>query len=140
MREEIRLERIEREILRSRKWQRFVRAFDIGKKPKQIKALPIRFVFYIPGDGKLNDHTFMLCLQDEIQVSIYFYQATQQRIVKAFLTHELVHHYLRTNNVAYMDRTKLFNKALGYLNIDLDIMLTVKWRRRGGKDNGWKYR
>lgn len=140
MREERRLESIQREILKSRKWQRFVKGFDIGKKPQQVKALPIRFVWYLPGDGRHTDHTFMQLIDNEILISIFFYQATPERIVRAFLTHELVHHYLRTNKVAYMDRTRLFNKALKHLNIDLDIQLIVKWRHRGGKDDGWKYR
>jgi len=139
MREEIWLERMERNILKSKKWQRFTEEFDIGRKPKEVKPLPVRFVFYLPGDNR-DTHTFMQLMDDEILISVFFYQATPQRIVRAFLTHELVHHYLRMNGVAYMDQSRLFHKALRYLGIDLDIKLTVKWRHRGSKDNRWKYR
>ena len=140
MSEERYLESVQRDILKSKKWKRFVRKFDIGvERPKGIKALPVRFVFYLPGDGKTSDHAFMQydIVSYDITVAAFFYQCTSMRIIKQFLLHELVHHYLHVNDVPFVDEEALFNEALKYLGIDYDVKLFAMSRRKTGNDRRW---
>ena len=138
MSEERYLESVQRDILKSKKWKRFVRKFDIGKdKRVRIKAVPVRFVYYIAGDGKHTDHAIMACYGDEIILSTLFYGTLNDNMIRHALTHELVHLYLRANDVASQDGARLFEEALRFLKIDFDVDLVTRYRRRSGKDRRW---
>ena len=139
MREEKYLESVQRDILRSKKWKRFVRRLDIGKEERvNIKALPVRFVWYLPGNGKTTYHSIMACYKDEIVVSDMVYGTMSLNMIRHALTHELAHLYLMVNDVPYHDQALLFHKALEYLKIDLEVDLTTRYRRKTGKDRRWK--
>lgn len=140
MREEKYLESVQRDILRSKKWKRFVRRFDIGKDERvNIKALPIRFTFHIPGDGDVHGQYMMQCLPSEILVAQVYYDCMTDRIRRLFLFHELIHHYLRANDVPHDDHDPLFKRASKYLHMDMEIQLVARYRRLSGKDRSWKF-
>ena len=139
MSEERYLESVQRDILRSKKWKRFVRKFDIGvERPKGIKALPIRFAFYLPGDGKATSQYLMQCLPDEILVAEIYYNCMTDNSRRLCIYHELLHHYLRTNDVPFEDHNRLFKEAQKYLEIDCEVHVIARYRRRTGKDRRWR--
>jgi hypothetical protein len=140
MREEKYLEQVQRKILKSKKWQRFVREFDIGvENPKTIKALPIRFVFHIPGERGRTSQYMMQCLPDEIIVAEVYYESLSDNTRRLFMYHELLHHYLRTNGVPFDDHDNLFKEAQRYLGIDCEVHMIARYRRRTGKDRRWRF-
>lgn len=140
MTEEAYLEKVQREILRSKKWRRFVKSYNgNGFKAKPIKYLPIRFAFYIPGDYD-RQHAVMQYRENEILVSDFLYSAMSARMIRFFLTHELVHHFLRVNDQKFTDGSCAFNDACRSLGIDLEVQLCLRYRKASDGKGGWRYR
>jgi hypothetical protein len=143
MREEKYLESIQREILRSKKWQRFVKDFDIGvAKRKRIHALPVKFTFCLPTIGETTPVMQYLPpmhgYRAEILVADTVYDCLSGRIVRLCLTHELLHHYLRTNDVPFLDADKMFKDACKYLGIHCEMRIIAMTRNHSGKDRRWR--
>jgi Zn-dependent protease with chaperone function len=137
--EEAWLEKAQREILRTKKWKRFTESYSVnGLKVKRIKYLPVRFAFYIPGDYG-GQHAVMQYKEDEILVSDFLYRAMSKRMIRFFLTHELVHHFLRINEIRYRDSSCAFKDACRSLGIDFEVQLSLRYRKIGEKNDGWKY-
>jgi uncharacterized protein YjaZ len=134
VREELYLEAIQRDILRMKKWRRFEQEFKVdGRKVKHPKPLPVRFVIYIPGNRQGN-HTIMACLDDEIQVSMMLYPLLDRRMTRIFLSHELVHHFLRLNGLEYRDGHCEFESALCSIGVDYEFQFGLKYRKKGERE------
>lgn len=140
MLEERYLEKVQRDILNSAKWKKFVKSYDVnGKKAKRVKWLPVRFAFYIPGDY-YGQHAVMQYREDEILVSEFLYGAMSAKMIRYFLTHELVHHFLRVNGQYYTDSSCAFKDACRSLGIDFEVQFCMRYRKVGDGQDGWRYR
>jgi len=140
MLEECYLEKVQREILRSNKWKKFAQSYNgNGFKVKNVKYLPVRFAFYIPGDYG-SQHAVMQYRGGEILVSEFLYSAMSARMIRFFLTHELVHHFLKVNGQHFTDSSCAFKDACRSLGIDFEVQLSLRYRTIGAGKDGWRYR
>lgn len=132
------LVRLQRQILRSRKWKRFTAHFPPGvDRPKRIGARPVRFIAFLP-ETREGTLPIMEAHDDEIIVSELVFNAVGSKaLAKVILTHELVHIYLGANQPDSQDSSVQFRKALQFLGIDYQMQFAVLYRKRGSK-GAWK--
>jgi hypothetical protein len=121
---ELQLFKLEKEILKSKKWKNMIKTVDIGvKKPKNIEPLPvclssvmIRDIYSLvnseDGDKPAMHFAFIDGKYISFDFQAFWFSTVAAR--KFMLTHELVHLFLENNN-AYKGIA-----LVGHFEVDFD--------------------
>lgn len=132
---ELVLEKLERQILKSRAWNMMVLNVDIGvRHPKNPKFRPVRFTALYP--DKNHVYPLAVATDNEILFNEQSFAAMSPRLVFKIMKHELIHLYLVDNGkdqFDYQDDCKLFEKCAKYLKANVIVRTRMVWRLPGQK-------
>lgn len=130
--EELYLARLQRNILRSRRWNDLLKRISNGKKPLKPRVERIE-IAYIP--ELFGTTPLATAMRDGIVFNEAIYRAMGRRLIKRLLTHEMLHSYMIRHRLAgWNDGQAEFETYAHFLGCDLDMSLIIHWRTLGNKE------
>jgi len=131
---EERLLKLEKKILKSKKWARMIKSVDIGVKHPRPTKLRRMEIGVFPHIEALNMAELATLSEDAILIDREFYRCMGPKFLEKLLTHELVHCYLYDNNVrGWMDKDDTFEECAKTLGCQLEVTISLQWRVLGQK-------
>jgi hypothetical protein len=136
---EVELERMMREIVRSKKWKAMAKTMKLGRMPRilgvRLERIPPEWNGQIP----VARATILPPGAWEIYFQEYYVGAMSRRLVKAVMTHELAHIYCSAHSFeAAKTNTDshggVFAEVMSHLGGAVELKLVMHWRRAGEKD------
>jgi hypothetical protein len=121
--------KLQREILRSRKWNDLLKRIAEGKKPPKARAERIE-ITYIP--EIFGTCPLATAMRDGIIFNESLFLALGDRLKKRLLLHEMLHAYMIRNKLeGWNDGQPEFATYAHHLGCDVEIRVTVEWRTFG---------
>jgi hypothetical protein len=131
---EERVLKLEKKILKSQKWARFMKSVDIGVKhprPPKLRGIEIGTFPHIEASNMAELATLS---EGAILIDREFYRCMGPKFLEKLLTHELLHCYLYDNKVrGWMDKDDTFEECAKALRCQLEVTISLQWRLLGQK-------